>query len=303
MQRIAIAGAGGKIASAVIEHYRQQSRIALLLVSSKELSVQTEGALVEIAHIPPQDFDGYKTALKEFKPNAIINTIGYTDVDGCETDRALAQMLNVRFPEMLARVARTFDIHLVHYSTDYVFDGSAGPYDETQIPNPINYYGKTKLAGENAIRSTGCAATIIRTNVVYGFGGTSKSDFVEWVIRSVTANIPIRAAVDQFSNPTYSGDLALATAKFVERRRSGLYHIGGADYCSRYDFARAIARAFDLRPDLIEPVTTQQLEQKAPRPLRAGLISLLAEAELGFRFSGIDEGLIAYRRKIESSLR
>ncbi len=303
MQRIVIAGAGGKIASALIEHYRRQSRIALLLVSSKEFSVHTGVAHIEIANISPLDFDGYKAALKAFKPNVIINTIGYTDVDGCETDRALAQLLNVRFPEMLARFARTFDIHLVHYSTDYVFDGSAGPYDETQIPNPINYYGKSKLAGENAIRSSGCSATIIRTNVVYGFGGASKSDFVEWVIRLASANIPIRTAMDQFSNPTYSGDIALATAQFVERRRSGLYHIGGADYCSRYDFALAITRAFDLRPDLIEPVTTHELEQKAPRPLRAGLISLLAEAELGFRFSGINEGLVAYRREIESRRR
>lgn len=300
MQRIAITGAGGKIASALIEHYRQQSNLVLLLISSKELSVRTGNANIESVLVSPQDFDGYKAALKEFQPTVIINTIGYTDVDGCESDRALAQLLNVRFPEMLARFARTFDVHLIHYSTDYVFDGSAGPYDETHIPNPINYYGKTKLAGENAIRASGCTATIIRTNVVYGFGGASKSDFVEWVMRSIAANIPIRTAMDQFSNPTYSGDIALATAKIVDRRRYGLYHVGGADYCSRYDFALAITRTFDLRPDLIKPVTTQQLGQKAPRPLRAGLITTLAEAELGIQFSGIHQGLIAYCRKIES---
>ena len=295
-RRIVITGASGKIASALIEYFRQQSRLELLLLSSKEVIVDEGNAQITVARVSPHDFVAYKSAIKDFAPHVIINTVGYTDVDGCESNRALAQLLNSRFPEMLARFSRTFDVHLVHFSTDYVFDGTSGPYDEAQIPNPINYYGKTKLAGENAIRSSGCSATIIRTNVVYGYGGSSKNDFVEWVVRSAAANIPIRVAIDQFSNPTYSGDVALATAMLVERRRAGLYHLGGADYCSRYEFALTIARTFDLRSDLIVPVKTEQLEQRAPRPLRGGLISLLLQAELGISLSGISEGLTTYRR-------
>ncbi len=300
MLRIAIAGASGKIASALIEHYQKQKGVELILLSSKDLDPALASSFVT-RKVSPHDFEDYKNTLKDVQPSVIINTIGYTDVDGCETDRALAQRLNARFPEMLARYARTFDVHLVHYSTDYVFDGKAGPYDESQIPQPINYYGKTKLSGENAIVSLGVRATIIRTNVVYGTGGSAKSDFVEWIIRSCSNNLPIRVAIDQFSNPTYSGDIALATALLIERGRTGLYHVGGADYCNRYDFALAIARVFDLRPDLITPVQTEQLNQNAPRPLRAGLVPLKAEAELGIRFSSIAEGLALYRRR--SSLR
>ncbi len=296
MLRIAITGASGKIASALIEYYQKQKGVELVLLSSKDLDPGLASSFTT-RKVSPHDFDAYKNTLKAVQPSVIINTIGYTDVDGCETDRALAQLLNARFPEMLARYARTFDVHLVHYSTDYVFDGMAGPYDESHIPHPINYYGKTKLSGENAILSLGVRATIIRTNVVYGTGGSAKSDFVEWVVRSCSMNLPIRVAVDQFSNPTYSGDIALATARLIERSCTGLYHVGGADYCNRYDFALAIARAFDLRTDLILPVKTEQLEQKAPRPLRSGLVSLKAEAELGIRFSGINEGLILYRRR------
>lgn len=301
MERIAITGASGKIASALIEHYRLKPAVTVLLVSSRTLpDTISDAPHFEFAQISPLELDTYKSILKAFRPRVIINTIGYTDVDGCETNRELAQLLNARFPEMLARFARTFDAHLVHYSTDYVFDGSAGPYDESQIPHPINYYGKTKLAGENAIRALGGISTIIRTNVVYGFGGNAKSDFVEWVLRLCSSNLPIRVAKDQFSNPTFSGDIALATALLVERQRTGLYHIGGADYCSRYDFALMIAKAFDLRPDLISAVTSDQLQQKALRPLRAGLVALRAEAALGIRFSSIVEGLVVYRRRLQS---
>ncbi len=303
MRRIVITGASGKIASALIDYYRLQSRRELLLLSSKEILVEEGIAQTHVVRVSPHDIDAYKSVIKDFAPHVIINTVGYTDVDGCESNRALAQLLNSRFPEILARISRTFDVHLVHFSTDYVFDGTSGPYDEAQIPNPINYYGKTKLAGENAIRSSGCSATIIRINVVYGFGGSSKSDFVEWVIRSTVSNIPIRVATDQFSNPTYSGDVALATAMLVERRRTGLYHLGGSDYCSRYEFALSIARIFDLRSDLIVPVKTEQLQQRAPRPLRGGLISLLIQAELGISLSGITEGLTAYRHHLRHGMK
>lgn len=302
MHRIAITGASGKIAAALIEYYQNQPDVELLLLSSKELSMQhNSNARFHYAVASPFEIETYKEALKKFRPTAIINTIGYTDVDGCETNRALAQKLNAQFPEALARFARTFDVHLVHYSTDYVFDGKAGPYDEAQVPNPINYYGKTKLAGENAIRALGGRFTIIRTNVVYGGGGRSKSDFVEWVVRNCRANLPIRVAVDQFSNPTWSGDIAKATAAIIQRQLYGLYHIGGADYCSRYDFALAIARSFDLRPDMIQPVTTAELEQIAPRPLRAGLVTLRAEVTLGMRFAGLAEGLEAYRQVLANN--
>ncbi|MCS7000946.1 MAG: dTDP-4-dehydrorhamnose reductase [Bacteroidota bacterium] len=297
MERIAITGASGKIASALVEYYKGQPDVKLLLLSSKEL-VPLPNENIKAVVASPFDFAAYKAALRAFQPSVIINTVAYTDVDGCETNRALAQQLNAHFPEMLARFARTFDAHLVHYSTDYVFDGTAGPYDEAQLPNPINYYGKSKLAGENAIRALCERFTIIRTNVVYGFGGRAKSDFVEWVVRSCSTNIPIRAATDQFSNPTLSSDIAIATALLVRRRCGGMYHIGGADYCSRYEFACTIARVFDLRQDLIAPVTTNELQQVARRPLRAGLVPLKAEVELGIRFSGIVEGLAFYRRQV-----
>jgi dTDP-4-dehydrorhamnose reductase len=296
MMKIAITGASGKIASALLEAYRTRRDVELLLLSSKPVTFGECLCTVHVENVAPHETERYKQTLKTFRPDAIINTIGYTDVDGCETNRALAQLLNAQFPEMLARYARTFDVHLVHYSTDYVFDGTAGPYDEAQLPNPINYYGKTKLAGENAIRSLGCRHTIIRTNVVYGFGGSAKSDFVEWVIRSCSANLPIFVATDQLSNPTFSGDIAWATIAFLDKGKMGLFHVGGADYCSRYDFARAIAQAFDVRDDLITPIATAELGQKAPRPLRAGLVSLKAEVILGRRFSGIAEGLALYRR-------
>ena len=187
----------------------------------------------------------------------------------------------------------------MHLSTDYVFDGENGPYAETDTPAPINYYGKSKLAGENAIVTAGIDHAILRTNVVYG-PPSARPDFVQWVIKALDAEKPITVVTDQFSNPTYVEDLAMAIIRVIERRKIGVYHVAGSDYLSRYEFARRIATFFRTNPDLIKPITTDELGQAAKRPLRAGLVTLKAETSLGLRFRGIESGLISLRHAMFS---
>jgi dTDP-4-dehydrorhamnose reductase len=223
-----------------------------------------------------------------------------TNVDGCEENRKEAWFSNVTFVEQLARLSLIVESHLIHFSTDYVFDGAKGPYTEQDQPNPICYYGKSKLAGENAVLKSHANNTVIRTNVVYGLTTNDQSDFVQWVIKCHEANKTMNIVNDQLSNPTLTDDLALSVKRIIEKKRCGLYHIGGNSYCNRYEFALEIANIFHLDESLISPIQTHSLNQKAKRPLRGGLINLKAHTDLGIQYSTIQEGLVRLRHQMHA---
>ena len=273
----------------------EETDAELHLLSSNEIIAEHER--VTTTRIDITDRAVLKEAMMTHMPDAIINTAAMTNVDACEKNRKLAHSLNVTLVEYLTRIARQADAHLVHLSTDYVFNGDGGPYAETDLPSPVNYYGKSKLAGENGLLSAGIDFSVIRTNVVYG-PSHGRLDFVRWVIEALDDKREISVVTDQFSNPTYVDDLAESIIKIVERRKTGMYHVAGADYVSRYEFAKRIAEFFMVDQDLIKPVTTEELAQPAKRPLNGGLITLKAESELQMRFRGVDSGLVSIRHDL-----
>ena len=244
-----------------------------------------------------------RVAVKEFAlrhhPATIVNCAGMNDVDTCETERERAWRINVKGVENLVSGCRAVDARLVHFSSDYVFDGEHPPYCEHDKPAPLSYYGKTKLASENACRMGGIRFAIIRTALLYGTGIGVRENFVQRVLRLLTRNEQFHAATDQTGNPTSAGELATAAIRVIERRCEGVYHIAGPDIVSRYEFARAIANVFDLDSNLVVPVSSAGLFQKALRPANAGLITLKAESELGVRLSGIPEGLTLLKRHLK----
>lgn len=292
---ITIIGAGSMTAGALIPMLLDETDATLHLITSRELPYALDR--VETSILDITDRNALKEAILGRLPNVIVNTAALTNVDKCETDRGLAWSLNVTLVEQLARMARIADAHLVHFSTDYVFDGQKGPYSELDTPHPINYYGKSKLAGENVCLGSGIPSTVVRTNVVYGPDG-DRPDFVRWVLQSIDAGIPIRVVNDQYSNPTYAEDLAEAVTRIIRRRRTGLYHVGGADYMTRHDFALKIATMFKLDASLISPVPTSELQQAARRPVHGGLVTLKAETDLMMKMSSVESGLASLRHKL-----
>ena len=185
--------------------------------------------------------------------------------------------------EYLSESARVLDSHLIHISTDYVFDGKNGPYSENDIPNPLGYYARTKLASENTLKISGSRNTILRTNVLYGTAKFSRPDFVKWVVDSLRAKKEIRIVDDQINNPTFIDDLVQGINKVVELRKEGIYNIGGDEFLSRYDFTIMIAEFFKLDKSLIKRIKTEDLNQPARRPLKSGLITIKAQSELGYK--------------------
>jgi dTDP-4-dehydrorhamnose reductase len=227
--------------------------------------------------------DELKKTVSEINPCVIINCAAFTDVDKCETERELSWKINVDAVKNLIIAARPVNAKLVHFSTDYVFDGKNGPYDEQSVPNPLSFYGRGKLASENALIASGIEHAIIRTMVLFGYGVNVKPNFAMWLVNKLSAKEKINIVDDQIGNSTIADDLAYGTLKVVEKEKTGIYNIAGRDIESRLDFTMKLCDVYGYDKSLINRIKTKDLNQPAPRPLNSGLITLKAETELGFR--------------------
>lgn len=297
---ILIVGASSKAAEGIARVMMMETQYRIVFCSSQMADIGDTAVQYKSMEIVPVNFTDRK-ALKEVvmkeRPAYIINCAAYTNVDGAETEKELCWKVNVKGVENLVHYARVVDAHLIHFSTDYLFDGKNGPYAETATPSPLGYYGKSKLAGENVIKSGNLEKwTILRTNVLYGATHDLKPDFVIWVLEKLAAEKKFSVVDDQWGNPTLIDDIGLAVERIIAKNAKGVYNIGGGDYISRFDFAQKIAEVFQQDSSLIKRGKTSDLKQVAERPMRGGLITLKAETELGMSFAGIEAGLITTRR-------
>lgn len=300
MKRILICGSNGLLGQ----------RLAIMLSSRTEYEVLNtshhrsfvfDHQLFDYTQLDLTRKSDVKSLVSSFQPDVIMNAAGATNVDWCENHREEAWNVNVLGVEHLLEAARKVKAKLIHVSTDYVFDGKTGDYAEHDKPNPINYYGKTKLAGENAIRISEINHAIARTIVVYGHGINVRKNFALWVIENLKNNQAIRCVDDQISNPTYVGDVAFGIIKIAELDRSGVYHIGGSERISRYDFALRIAKVFRLETSMIQRIKTRDLNQAALRPMNTTLITLKAETELGLKPVDITQGVTLLKRELQTT--
>lgn len=295
-RRIFIVGANGMLGQRTIEFYKSNKNVQLFACSIEENPLFND---VDYLCCNITERDKIKEAVYNFMPDVIINAAAYTNVDLSETERETVWKINVKGVEHLAETARVIDAQIIHISSDYIFDGKNGPYSENDKPSPLGYYGRTKLASENVLKISGALFTILRTNVLYGVTSKSKADFVEWLIDTVRSGKPVRIVDDQFSNPTFIDDLVQAISKVIEFRKHGVYNIGGREFLSRYEFTEVIADYFRLDKSLITPIKTKELDQAARRPLKSGLITLKAEAELGYKPVTIRESLAIIKKALK----
>jgi dTDP-4-dehydrorhamnose reductase len=232
-----------------------------------------------------------KEVIYRHNPDIVVNCAAYTDVDGAEKDHEDAWNINVKGVQYLVEALTPNRGSIIQISTDYVFDGTAGPYDEEQAPQPINYYGRTKLESEKILQDSAIPWTILRTNVLFGNTTTQKASFVSWVVDKLSHYETITVVNDQYGNPTWSHALAEAIVRVIGTGKHGLYHYAGSDYLNRFQFALKIAGIFELDPTLIRPTTTRKLQQLAPRPFKAGLSCEKISRALQVKFYTIMEAL------------
>jgi dTDP-4-dehydrorhamnose reductase len=294
-QRILIIGSNGMLGQSLTTHFMFRKDVELFCASFEDKSFYDE---ISYAKVDISSSKEVKNLIKNFCPDVIINSAAYTNVDGCESEKELSWAINVTGVENIAKYGTTCDAHLIHISSDYIFDGKNGPYVETEIPNPISHYGKEKLAAENVILSSRIKNTIVRTNVLYGATQFGRPDFVKWVFDSLSEKKNIRIVKDQINNPTYIDDLSSAISKIIEFDKEGIYNVGGLELLSRLDFTYKIADYFNLDKSLITPIVTSDLNQPAPRPLNSGLVNLKAETELNYHPLSIEKTLFLMKRSL-----
>jgi dTDP-4-dehydrorhamnose reductase len=244
-----------------------------------------------------------KNVVAACKPDVIINAAAMTNVDACETEREQCWKINVEGVENIIDAAKKNNTKVIHVSTDYVFDGKTGPYAEDDRPDPLSYYGKSKLASENALRTSGLPYLIARTMVLYGFAPGVKPNFALWLLESLERKKSVTIVDDQYGNPTLVDDLAYGLMQGFEMERTGIYNIAGRDIVNRYEFALKLAKVFNLDASLITPIKTSSLKQPAPRPLKSGLVTLKAEVELGYKPSTVEQGLLILKTQLNRTLR
>ena len=299
MTRVLICGSNGLLGQ----------RLALLLCSQTQYEVLNtshhrsfvfDRRLFDYTQLDIRSKSDAKSLISSFQPDVILNAAAVTDVDWCEVHREEAWKANVVGVENLIEATKKVSARLVHVSSDHVFDGRNGPYDEEDKPSPISYYGKTKLASENAIRVSGVPHAILRSTVVFGYGIEVRPNFALQVVQNLREGTPVRCATDMISNPTYVGDLSFALTRAFELGRAGLYHVCGPERLSRYEFAQRIAVAFGLDATLIHGVQSNSLEFGAPSPLSSGFITLKSETELHFKPLSVDQALTMMKREFDT---
>lgn len=209
--------------------------------------------------------------LDDVKPDYIINCAAMTNVDECEKEQKKCFAVNVEALETIIESAKKFNSHLVHISTDFIFDGKNGPYTEDDKPNPINYYGFSKLKGEELIKKAQINYTILRTILVYGLvDNMSKNNIVSWIVNSVENKRTLTIVNDQFRMPTLVDDLADACLLAIQNKAFGVFNVSSSELLSIYQVALQVADTFNLDASYIKSIPTSQLNQPAKRPPRTG---------------------------------
>lgn len=286
--KIAIIGGTGKVANALDKQYSTREDVEVHFFSRRMFDT-----INDITKIDNLDKKELKDAIYGYKPDIVINTVAYNDVDGAEENHSEAMILNAHLPEFLATCSKVIDAHFISYGTDYIFDGKDGLYKEDALPRPLNYYGKSKLTGENMALVSWERTTIIRTNVVYGPNPHGHNDFIRWVADMLSMEEEINIVNGQYGNPAYTGDIAFVTDKIASKSLYGIYNTGSSDYLNRYEMALIIAEVYRNDPALIKEVSPKSFKQKAKRPQRGGLDLFKTQSELGFEFSSFRDGVEA----------
>ena len=298
MRTILVTGSNGLLGQKIIYALRNRTDVKCISTSRGENRMSAkDGYIYESMDIT--DPSSVESVFEKYQPDVVINTAAMTNVDACESNRDEAWLLNVQSVEYIIDACKKFNTHLVHLSTDFVFDGRKGPYVETDEPNPLSFYAHTKYEGEKLIEKSGISAAILRTIIIYGVvDDNSRSNVVLWAINSLKNKKSITVINDQFRSPTLAEDLADACVSAAMKKATGIYHVSGREVMNILDIVRIVADYFELDQSYIIPTSSADLKQPAVRPPVTGFIITKAVNELDFKPHTFIEGLAHLKNQL-----
>jgi len=300
MTRILVTGANGLLGQKLVYRMKWMNNVQCIATAKGENRL-LDHAGYEYYDGDITDHSRMREIIIQSKPDVIIHGAAMTNVDACETETEVCKMINVAAVENLANICDEKNIHLVHVSTDFIMDGKNGPYDENAEPNPLSYYGWSKLEAEKIVQKMKSPWAILRTVLVYGIvDNMSRSNIVLWVKGSLEKKQTINVVNDQWRTPTLAEDLAEGCLLAAIKEATGIYNISGNELMSIYEIACKVADHYGFDKSLINPIDSSTLNQSAKRPPRTGFIIDKAKRELGYEPSSFEESLNILDKQIGS---
>lgn len=291
--KILLTGSNGLLGQKLVALLHQEPGVALVATARGANRLADLYPEVRFVPLDVTDAGQVRQVLADEQPTHLIHTAAMTQVDECELNQAACWTQNVTAVEYLASTCADLGIHLIHLSTDFIFNGQEGPLAEDAEPDPISHYGASKLAAERLVRATpGLRWAIARTVLVYGtVHGGGRSNIVLWVRDSLRKGQKIKVVSDQWRTPTLAEDLALGCWLLALHSAQGIYHISGRELLTPYQMAQQVAAFFELDATLLEQVDASTFTQPAKRPPRTGFLIEKAGQDLGYQPRTFKEGI------------
>ena len=299
-KKVLVTGSNGLLGQKIIYSLIEREDIDLL-ATSKGLNRLITKSGYKYIDLDITKNEEVKKVFENENPDAVINCAAMTNVDYCEENQDSCWEINVKAVENLAKSCEVSKSHLLHLSTDFVFDGKSGPYNENDKPNPLHFYAKSKLKSEEIVKKIMTNWTIARTIIIYGItDNMSRSNIVLWAKKEIENGNTINVVNDQLRSPTLAEDLAKGCISIIDKSAFGLYHLSGPKTYSILDLVHKVADFYNLDKSLILPVTSASLNQSATRPLSTGFDIAKAREDLDFNPVDFLEGIKIMDQQIKN---
>ena len=283
--KLLVLGGSGLIGNALLKNSKNEFDI-LTTFYKNHISIKN---VRSFQYSFPNDLNNLRELLEKEKPDVLVNTMGYSNIDFCELNKSDTEMLHVEVTEKICKICENIGTKQIFLSSDYVFDGEKGNYSEDDVPNPVNYYGLSKLKAEQLILKNPIN-TVIRTSVIYDWDYRAR--FFNSVIKNLQNNQEINATTDVYNSVTFLDNLVESIFKVITLNQNGIFHVVDSACVNRFEFAEMIAKIFRLDKNLIKTASVQDEPKNiAKRPKNACLNNSKAKKELGLNFNTIEEGV------------
>lgn len=285
MKSLLIIGGSGLVGTSLTQLAHNSMKVFFTYNNNPHKTSKAKGFFINLLN----NDGSISKLIKSISPDVVVNTAAYQNVDYCEKEQNMANLLHIKSTEEISSACLETSSKLIHFSSNFVFDGKKGFYNEDDLPNPISHYGKTRLDAEKIVLGRSSRNVVLRTTVIYGWHKNSK--FTNFVLEQLKNNLKVDAFTDQYGNPTLADDLAHCILKIISRDVSGLFHTVGKNCVNRYEFAKNIAEKFGYNTELISPTLSSEKKQVALRPENGCLNTSKIENELEFYFCDIKTGI------------